>query len=44
MVVCLAVVWAVTALCLVKGVWLMGKVAWVTSTLPYVIILVLFFR
>ncbi|VDO18984.1 unnamed protein product [Heligmosomoides polygyrus] len=40
----LSVMWAFVALILVKGYEYMGKVAYLTSTLPYVIIVILFFR
>ncbi|XGW19556.1 hypothetical protein V3C99_003418 [Haemonchus contortus] len=40
----LAVMWTTVILILVKGYEYMGKVAYVTSTVPYVIIVVLFVR
>ncbi|KAL3097507.1 hypothetical protein niasHS_003955 [Heterodera schachtii] len=40
----LGTAWIVTALVLVKGVKMMGKVAYFTATVPYAIIVVLFLR
>lgn len=40
----LAVVWTITALALSQGVKLIGKLAYITATLPYIIISILFVR
>ncbi|KAK6026773.1 hypothetical protein OSTOST_07243 [Ostertagia ostertagi] len=40
----LAMMWAFVIMALVKGYEYMGKVAYVSSTAPYVIIMILFFR
>ncbi|OAF65593.1 hypothetical protein A3Q56_06487 [Intoshia linei] len=41
---CLFLVWIVTSLCVVKGVSLSGKIMYVTSTMPYIIILIFIVR
>uniref|UniRef100_A0A914DR86 Transporter n=2 Tax=Acrobeloides nanus TaxID=290746 RepID=A0A914DR86_9BILA len=40
----LALAWLITALVLVKGVEMIGKAAFITATVPYVIIVILFVR
>uniref|UniRef100_A0A1I7YCZ6 tRNA (guanine-N(7)-)-methyltransferase n=1 Tax=Steinernema glaseri TaxID=37863 RepID=A0A1I7YCZ6_9BILA len=40
----LAIAWLITALCLIKGVKWIGRIALVTATVPYIIICILFFR
>lgn len=41
---CLAVAWILTALVLLKGVKMMGKIAPYSATIPYIIIVLLFIR
>uniref|UniRef100_A0A1I7SNH9 Sodium:proton antiporter n=2 Tax=Bursaphelenchus xylophilus TaxID=6326 RepID=A0A1I7SNH9_BURXY len=43
-VVALAIAWILTALVLLKGVKMMGKIAPYSATIPYVIIVMLFIR
>uniref|UniRef100_A0A1I8ATY5 Sodium-and chloride-dependent glycine transporter 2 n=1 Tax=Steinernema glaseri TaxID=37863 RepID=A0A1I8ATY5_9BILA len=43
-VIALAVAWTLTALCLIKGVKWIGRIALFTATVPYVIICILFVR
>ncbi|TKR92718.1 hypothetical protein L596_007315 [Steinernema carpocapsae] len=40
----LAVAWILTALCLIKGVKMIGRISLFTATVPYVIICILFVR
>uniref|UniRef100_A0A914Z024 Uncharacterized protein n=1 Tax=Panagrolaimus superbus TaxID=310955 RepID=A0A914Z024_9BILA len=42
--VCYAIAWIITAICLRKGVKLVGKLAYFTATVPYAIIAILFVR
>ncbi|VDK55808.1 unnamed protein product [Anisakis simplex] len=44
MVVSLALVWIITALCLSKGVKYIGRISFFTATCPYIIIAILFVR
>ncbi|KAF7638798.1 hypothetical protein Mgra_00001881 [Meloidogyne graminicola] len=44
MVISLGIAWLFTTLVLVKGVEVMGKIAWFTGTTPYIIIIILFIR
>ncbi|CAK5076590.1 unnamed protein product [Meloidogyne enterolobii] len=44
MVISLGLAWLFTTLVLVKGVEVMGKIAWFTGTTPYIIIVILFIR
>lgn len=39
-----AFVWAVVFLCIFRGVKVVGKVVWLTTTFPYVMLLILFVR
>ncbi|KAK0427487.1 hypothetical protein QR680_010255 [Steinernema hermaphroditum] len=43
-VIALAIAWILTALCLIKGVKWIGRIALFTATVPYVIICILFVR
>ena len=43
-VIALAVAWIMTALVLVKGVKMIGKISGFTATVPYIIIVILFAR
>jgi solute carrier family 6 amino acid transporter-like protein 5/7/9/14 len=44
MVICLALGWTITYLCLIKGVQSVGKVVYFTATFPYVILTALLIR
>eukprot|EP01061_Rhynchopus_euleeides_P045445 TRINITY_DN8154_c2_g1_i1.p1 TRINITY_DN8154_c2_g1~~TRINITY_DN8154_c2_g1_i1.p1 ORF type:complete len:578 (+),score=188.13 TRINITY_DN8154_c2_g1_i1:246-1979(+) len=44
MVLCLVLAWVIIFLCIRKGIQSSGKVVYVTATLPYVLLVVLFFR
>lgn len=41
---CLMAAWVITFLCLIKGIKTSGKVVYVTSTFPYVVLLILLIR
>uniref|UniRef100_A0A1I7XTL3 Sodium-dependent neutral amino acid transporter SLC6A17 n=1 Tax=Heterorhabditis bacteriophora TaxID=37862 RepID=A0A1I7XTL3_HETBA len=40
----LVIIWTLTALCLIKGVKWIGRISYITATLPYLIIGILFVR
>ncbi|KAL3097667.1 hypothetical protein niasHT_020340 [Heterodera trifolii] len=44
MVIALGFAWLITVLVLIRGVEVMGKIAWLTGTTPYIIIVILFIR
>uniref|UniRef100_A0A183C9Y5 Transporter n=1 Tax=Globodera pallida TaxID=36090 RepID=A0A183C9Y5_GLOPA len=44
MVIALGLAWLITVLVLIRGVEVMGKIAWLTGTTPYIIIVILFVR
>jgi solute carrier family 6 amino acid transporter-like protein 5/7/9/14 len=44
LVIALLIAWTITALCLIKGVQSIGIAAYITATLPYLVIVILFVR
>jgi SNF family Na+-dependent transporter len=44
LVLALLVAWTITAFCLIKGVRSIGATAYITATLPYLVIVILFIR